>query len=220
MESAYGNWFLVIGISALFLLFIFDAFKPKTHTDWKSFGMFAAFVVALFTEMYGFPLTIYFLTSWFGSRFPQLNLTHASGHLWEVLLGNTGDPHVSILHLISNLVIVGGIFLIASAWKVLYQATKHHTLATRGPYGYLRHPQYVGFILIVIGFLLQWPTLITLIMAPLLIFRYIRLASYEETYMLETFGQSYIEYKKSTPGWWPSTIYMIWYKKGGEYHHG
>lgn len=219
MQYGYGNWLLVIGVNTVFLLFLFDVFKPKTPTDWRTFGSFAAFVIALFAEMYGFPLTIYFLASRFGSQFPQLNFTHASGHLWEVLLGNTGDPHVSIFHLISNLFIVGGILLIASAWKVLYQAVKKKTLATTGPYRYIRHPQYSGFILIIIGFLLQWPTLITLIMAPFLIFRYIRLASQEETYMLKTFGQSYIKYKKSAPGWWPSIKCMIGYKKGGEHHH-
>ncbi len=220
MEYAYGNWLLVIGISAVFLLFLFDAFKPKTGTDWRTFSSFGAFVVALFAEMYGFPLTIYLLTSWFGSRFPQLNFSHTSGHLWEVLLNNTVNPHWSFLHIVSNIFIIGGLLLISYAWNVLYQAVQKKTLATTGPYRYIRHPQYAGFILIIVGFLLQWPTLITLIMAPLLIFRYIRLASQEETYILKTFGQSFIEYKKSTPGWWPSIKYMIWYKKGGEHHHG
>lgn len=209
MENAYGNWFLVIGISLLFLWFTLNAFKPKTRIDWKSYGMFAAFVVALFTEMYGFPLTVYLLASWFGSRFPQLNFTHASGHLWEVLLGNSGDPHWSILHLISNLFIFGGILFIASAWKVLYQATQKHALATAGPYRYIRHPQYSGFVLIIIGFLLQWPTLITLAMAPLLIIRYVRLASQEETQMMKTFGHAYTGYRKSTPGFFPSIRQLI-----------
>lgn len=209
MQYEYGNWLFVIGISTVFLLFLFDAFKPKTPTDWRTFGSFAAFVIALFAEMYGFPLTIYLLTSWFGSKFPQLNFSHNSGHLWETILGTTGDPHTNILHLFSNVAIIGGVILITASWKVLYQAVKNKTLAATGPYRYIRHPQYAGFILIIIGFLLQWPTLITLIMAPFLIFRYIRLASREETSMLKTFGRGYTEYKKSTPGWWPSIKRMI-----------
>ncbi len=171
MEYAYGNWLLVVGISTVFLLFLFDAFKPKTPTDWRTFGSLAAFVIALFAEMYGFPLTIYLATSWFGSNLPQLNFDHSSGHLWEVLLGNTGNPHMSVLHLVSNVAIVGGAILIATAWKVLYRATKKKALATTGPYRYIRHPQYAGFILIIVGFLLQWPTIITLLMAPFLISR-------------------------------------------------
>jgi len=209
MEQEYGNWLLVIGISGLFLWFTFDSFKPKTKVDWKSYGMFAAFVIALFTEMYGFPLTLYLLTSWFGFLFPRLNVTHASGHLWEVLLGNTGNPHWSMLHIISNILIVGGLLLIASAWKILYQATQRHSLGTTGPYRHIRHPQYAGFMLIILGFLLQWPTLITLAMAPILIGRYLRIASLEETHMIKTFGQTYIKYQTSTPKFFPSVKKLI-----------
>src|SRR3990167_688024 len=222
MESAYGNWALAVGISGLFLWFIFGVFKPKTRADWKNYGMFAAFVVALFTEMYGFPLTLYLLSSWIGSKFPQLNGTHASGHIWEILLGNTGDPHWSALHITCNLFIFGGILLIADAWKVLYLASQKNTLALTGPYRFIRHPQYTGFILIIIGFLLQWPTLITLVMAPILIIRYIRLANLEEAHMLRVFNMTYQRYKQSTPAFIPSmkqctsSIHKTFYR-GGEH---
>lgn len=223
MEYAYGNWLLVVGISVLFLWFTFDAFKPKTRTDWKSYGLFGAFIVALFTEMYGFPLTMYLLASWFGSRFPQLNFSHTSGHLWEVLLDNTADPHWSVLHIVSNVFILGGLLLISSAWKVLYQAIQKKTLATTGAYRYIRHPQYSGFILIIIGFLLQWPTIITLLMAPLLIWRYVKLAHHEER-LLRAADPVYDAYASVTPAWIPSlktlTRFIVHNKKGGEIQYG
>lgn len=198
MENAYGNWFLVIILSGLFIWFIYDAFKPKTGIDWRSFGAFSAFIIALFTEMYGFPLTIYLLSSWLGSRFPQINFSHNSGHLWEDLLGNTGDPHFSVLHILSYILIIGGLTLISASWKILYQATKKHTIAKTGPYKYIRHPQYVGFVIIILGFLMQWPTLPTLIMAPILIIMYIRLARKEEREVLKKYPQ-YQHYIKNTP---------------------
>lgn len=196
MDYGYNQWFIAIGISALFLWFTFSAFKPKNKTDWKSYGAFSAFVIALFAEMYGFPLTVYLLISWFGNKFPQLNLTHSSGHLWEILLGNKGDPHFSLFHIVSNVLIIGGLFLIADAWKILYNAAKKNSLAVEGPYRYIRHPQYAGFIAIIIGFLLQWPTIPTLLIAPFLIYRYIGLAKSEDQQMLSKFNTKYIQYKK------------------------
>ena len=203
MENAYGNWILVIALSGLFLRFTYSAFKPKTRIDWRSFGAFSAFIIAMFTEMYGFPLTIYLLTSWLGNKFPQINFSHNSGHLWEDLLGNTGDPHFSILHILSSVLIIGGLILISASWKILYQATKRQTIARNGPYKYIRHPQYVGFVIIILGFLMQWPTLPTLIMAPILISMYIRLAGREERKLWQKYPQ-YRSYLKNTPAFLPS----------------
>ncbi len=202
MENGYGNWILVIVISGLFLWFTYDIFKPKTRVDWRSFGAFSAFIIALFTEMYGFPLTIYLLSSWVGNKYPQINFSHNSGHLWEDLLGNTGDPHFSILHILSYVLIVGGLILISTSWKILYQATKRHDIARVGPYKYIRHPQYVGFVIIILGFLMQWPTFLTLFMAPILIIMYIRLAQREEKEVLQKYPQ-YQNYVKNTPAFIP-----------------
>ena len=178
---AYGLWALVIINSAIFIIFAFSFFKPKTTRDWRTLGTFSAFIVALFVEMYGFPLTIYLLSGWLARRFPGVDpLSHDFGHLWYTLLGFKGDPHLNPIHLASNLIILGGFLLLSAAWRVLFRAQQQGSLATTGPYAYVRHPQYVGFIAIMLGFLLQWPTLLTLVMFPILVTVYVRLAYREE----------------------------------------
>ena len=198
MEYEYGNWFLVIVSVVLFLFFLKSVFRPRTKTDWRTYQSFSAFIVALFAEMYGFPLTIYLLTSWFGNKFFNIDFSHDSGHILNKILNLGGDPHFNWLHLVSNGLIIGGFIFISSAWKILYKAQKKGVLATTGVYKYIRHPQYIGFILIIIGFLLQWPTLITLIMAPILIIRYFILAKQEEKEVEKKFGNIYLNYKKIT----------------------
>ena len=200
----YGLWLLVIVNAAVFIMFAFSFFRPRTARDWRSFGAFSAFLVALFTEMYGFPLTIYLLSGWLIRRYPGIDLFgHNNGHLWETLLGTQGDPHFSMMHLLSNVFIFGGFILLAVAWKVLYAAQVGHTLARSGPYAHIRHPQYAGFILIMIGFLLQWPTLITLVMFPVLVTMYVRLARWEEREALTEFGDAYASYVAITPAFFP-----------------
>jgi protein-S-isoprenylcysteine O-methyltransferase Ste14 len=202
--SAYGLWLLVVINAAVFIMFAFSFTHPRTGRDWRSFGAFSAFIVALFTEMYGFPLTIYLLSGWLGSRYPGLDpYSHNSGHLWETLFGWQGDPHLNPLHLLSNVLIFGGFILIASAWDVLYKAQRAGQLATSGPYALIRHPQYVGFIVIMLGFLVQWPTLLTLIMFPILVTMYTRLAKREEGEVRAVFGEAYAHYAEVTPAFIP-----------------
>ena len=196
MNYQYGNWLLVLFNIILFLYFIKAAFRPRTKTDWTTYRIFGAFIVALFAEMYGFPLTIYLLTSFFGNKFLGMDFSHNSGHLLNTFLGIKGDPHFSLIHILSGVFIFGGLILLGNAWKVLYQASGKGILATTGAYRYMRHPQYFAFILIIIGFLLQWPTLVTLVMAPILVVRYISLAHNEEQQMFKKFGQEYKEYKR------------------------
>ena len=203
-EAAYGLWSLVFINSAIFIMFAFSFFKPATARDWRSFGAFSAFIVALFVEMYGFPLTIYLLSGWLQSRFPNLDLlSHDAGHLWSTLLGEKGDPHFNALHIASYLFLGFGFYLLSSAWNVLYHAQRRHSLATTGPYAWIRHPQYVAFVLILLGFLLQWPTLMTLAMFPVLLVMYGRLAVVEERDMHREFGAAYDAYAQTTPRFIP-----------------
>jgi len=204
-SSDYGLWPLVVINTAVFIFFAFSFTKPKTARDWRSFGAFSAFVVALFTEMYGFPLTIYLLAGPLGGRIPALKtLSHNNGHLWEDLMGWKGDPHLNPLHLFSYVLIGGGFILLASAWQVLYKAQREHGLATTGPYARVRHPQYAGFVLIMLGFLAQWPTLLTLVMFPILVTMYARLARREEREALAAFGRAYAAYAAATPAFVPA----------------
>jgi protein-S-isoprenylcysteine O-methyltransferase Ste14 len=204
-SPAYGLWGLVILNSAIFLMFAFSFFKPQTARDWRTFGAFAAFIVALFVEMYGFPLTIYLISGWLVRKYPGVDfLSHDAGHLLNTLIGWKINPHFDPLHILSNVLIFGGFILLSSAWKVLYEAQRAGTLATTGPYARVRHPQYDGFILIMLGFLFQWPTLITLIMFPILVFMYIRLARREEIEVMAEFGGKYKHYMLSTPAFLPS----------------
>ena len=201
---AYGLWDLVILNVVVFAIFAFSFARPTSARDWRSFGTFTAFLAALFTEMYGFPLTIYLLSGWLQGRYPRLDvLSHDAGHLWETLLGWRGDPHLNPLHLLSNALIAGGFILLAAAWRVLYAAQQHHQLATTGAYAYLRHPQYAGFILVMLGFLLQWPTVLTLAMFPILVWMYVRLARREEREVRTEFGEAYARYAAATPAFFP-----------------
>ncbi len=204
MDQAYGLWTLVILNSAIFIIFAFSFFKPQTKRDWRSFSAFSAFIVALFVEMYGFPLTIYLLSGWLGSRFPNTDLmSHENGHLWYTVFGLEGDPHFNIPHIASIVFIIFGFSLLAKAWTVLYNAQKENKLAVTGLYATIRHPQYIGFIMIMFGFLLQWPTIPTLIMFPVLTYMYVKLARKEEEMARKEFGKAYDDYAAHVPGFIP-----------------
>ena len=201
---AYGLWSLVVINSLVFIIFAFSFTRPQTKRDWRSFGAFSAFLVALFTEMYGFPLTIYLLSGWLASKFPGIDVFgHDSGHLLELVFGWRANPHWGPFHIASGILIGAGFILLASAWRVLYSAQVKGELATTGPYARIRHPQYVAFILIMIGFLLQWPTLLTLLMFPILIYMYVRLARREERWALARFADAYGSYMARTQGFFP-----------------
>ena len=202
---AYGLWALVVLNSAIFVMFAFSFFKPQTARDWRTFGAFVAFIIALFVEMYGFPLSIYLMSGWLQTKYPNLDLmSHNSGHLWSTLLGENGDPHFSPLHIASYVFLGFGFYLLSSAWNVLYHAQRRNALATSGPYARIRHPQYVAFVLILLGFLLQWPTLLTLTMFPILLVMYGRLAVTEEAEMRKQFGADFEAYAARTPRFFPA----------------
>ena len=213
---AYGLWSLVIVNSAIFIFFAYTFFKPQTPRDWRSFSAFSAFLVALFAEMYGFPLTIYFLSGWLQSRFPDVDwFSHDAGHLLEMMFGWKANPHAGPFHILSFVFIGGGFILISAAWKVLYDVQQSRSLATTGPYSYVRHPQYVGFIMVMFGFLLQWPTILTLAMFPVLTMMYVKLAWAEEQDARAAFGEAYARYAAKVPGFIPKLSRILGQSAGG-----
>ncbi|MEQ1803848.1 MAG: isoprenylcysteine carboxylmethyltransferase family protein [Burkholderiaceae bacterium] len=202
---AYGLWSLVIVNSLVFIVFAFSFARPQSKRDWRSFGAFSGFLVALFAEMYGYPLTIYLLSGWLGTKFPGVDfLSHDAGHLLEMLFGWRANPHFGPFHMLSVAFIGGGFWLLSSAWRVLYENQRAGTLASTGAYARIRHPQYAAFVLIMFGFLLQWPTVLTLAMFPVLCAMYVRLAMAEERDAAQTFGAQWQRYASQTPRFFPS----------------
>lgn len=198
-EYAYGNWAIVITLILVSLFFILRWVPMRTRLGRRSGGVLIAFVVALFTEMYGFPLTIYFLTHVFGIRIP---LDHISGHLLGDLITYLGLGNGwFIVMLVSNILILIGVWLVSAGWEQVYRAQGQ--LVTGGLYAYMRHPQYTGIYVITLGFMIQWPTLTTLILWPFVITMYYRLARREEQDALKQFGDEYRRYLDRTPMFFP-----------------
>jgi len=193
----YGLWSLVAVNAALFIFFVLSFLAPVKRREWRSFGVFSAFVIALFTEMYGFPLTIYLLTAVLGSRYPALNpFSHASGHLWITFLG--GGAWMSVLiHLVSNGLMLWGLLLMGAGWRQIHRATG--ALVTDGVYAWVRHPQYAGLFLITVGMLVQWPTIVTGATWPVLMVVYYRLARREEREAEARYGEAYRAYRARVP---------------------
>jgi protein-S-isoprenylcysteine O-methyltransferase Ste14 len=197
ISYGYGFWSLVVVNAAIFVLLALSFLTPVRKREWRSFGVFTAFIVALFTEMYGFPLTIYILTAVLGSRYPALNpFSHASGHLWIALLGGGAWMSVAI-HVVSNGLMGAGILLMAAGWRKIHQA--QGALVTDGVYAWVRHPQYAGLFLITIGMLVQWPTIVTAATWPVLLVVYCRLARREEREAEARFGEAYRAYRARVP---------------------
>jgi protein-S-isoprenylcysteine O-methyltransferase Ste14 len=184
--------------------FAFIFARPRRPREWISFGAFSLFIVAHFTERYGFPLTLYLFSLWLGKGLHEIGASlDEDGNFWRLLFGWKGDSLLDPFYVAGNLLFFGGLILVSSAWRTLHRAQRSHGLAMAGPYAFLRHPQYVGFALMSFGLLLQWPALLNLIMFPILIWVYVRLANREEQELLIVFGDEYKRYAASTPAFLP-----------------
>ncbi len=198
---AYGMW-VVAGFNiGIFLFFILSFLKPRGSEEWRSMGVVTAFLVALFAEMYGFPLTIYLLSGWLGDAYPVLQpFNHKYGHLWVVVFGGSTLAWAIVMGLSLGFMIMG-YMLLSKGWTQIHAA--QGGLVSNGIYAYVRHPQYTGLFLVIIGFLIQWPTLLTVIMAPILLYAYTHLARVEEKRAEKVFGDAYIKYADKTPAFFP-----------------
>ena len=194
----YGYWGVVLSLVLLGGLFVLGFIRPRRASEWRSAGLFSAFFIALFAEMYGLPLTIYALASLLRIDLPY---THIKGHLWASLLV-LGTTAAMIICLFGSVLMVIGANLVIRGWQLIYQGGDQ--MVTEDLYQRMRHPQYLGIILITVGMLIQWPTLLTIAMWPFLMFAYFRLARREERAMEANFGEQYHQYWLQTPMFFPS----------------
>lgn len=187
------NWWLVAVNVVLFLSFL-GFLRVRKQLDWSpahvgGAGVYAAFIVSLFVEMYGVPLTIY---------------------LGSGLIGGAGQPPATILTLnlpgvvldmnvwmvFGALITLLGINIVLIGWWQIYTADG---LVTTGLYAYSRHPQYLGIILIAFGWMLHWPTILTITLFPVLVYMYWRLANLETEEMIDDYLEEYQDYADDVP---------------------
>ncbi|HJT70835.1 MAG TPA: isoprenylcysteine carboxylmethyltransferase family protein [Terriglobales bacterium] len=203
MESAksggWGQWWLAAVMIVIASWLVYRYLAPKGWREWTGAGLIQAFIVALYAEMYGFPVTIYVLTTVFGLKIPWL---HMSGHLWATLLGYGALGDV-IEMLLGFAFVIGGIGLLIEGWRELYEGNRQQRLVMDGVYGVVRHPQYTGIFLALFGQLIHWPTIVTLALFPIIVFAYVRLAYKEERRMIERFGSQYRVYQQRVPMFFP-----------------
>jgi protein-S-isoprenylcysteine O-methyltransferase Ste14 len=196
---AYGSWGMVISMALISGFVILRYLPTKTRLGRRSGGALAAFIVALFAEMYGFPLTIYLLGHFVGIEIP---LDHINGHLLGNLITALGGGNGWLIVMIaSNALLLVGLLLIMEGWKLVYRSEGE--LVTHGVYAHIRHPQYTGIFIVTLAFMIQWPTLATLVLWPFVIAMYVRLARREEHDVLAEFPEQYTFYQQRVPMFFP-----------------
>lgn len=198
--SGYGHWGLVIFNALLWIGVTLVLIRPRALREKYAFSLLALFLADEYIELMGFPFTISLLSDKFMSYPTAEFLSRRAGDLWRILLHqeDTGEG-LDLYHLVGGVFIFGGLVLLFFASRVLQHTQASGLPATMGPYAWVRHPQYLALILMMLGFVIQGPTLLTLLLFPVLGYLYVRLARSEERELLAKYGQAYAAYMKRTP---------------------
>ena len=202
-DEWYGNWRDVLVVSAVFLVFVLGLVWPRGRAEWRNAGMYSAFLISLFVEMFGVPLTIFLVAPLLDT--PALEFGLSESHLWAYLLDRAQvvplDWGVHLVMTVSMALIAIGMALLAVGWAQVFGS--RYQLVTTGIYRIVRHPQYLGLILVVVAFNIQWPTILTLLMAPVLIVTYVRQARREDKELEARFGEAFVGYASRVPAFIP-----------------
>tara|TARA_R110001592_G_scaffold148073_1_gene372683 strand:- start:20696 stop:21409 length:714 start_codon:yes stop_codon:yes gene_type:complete len=193
-----GAWGLALIVIVFVSWFLYCYLAPKSWKEWAGAGVVQAFIIALYAEMYGFPLTIYLLVRYFG-----IDQTNLNANLWSTLLG-FGETGMMISMILGYLILFAGIGIFIEGWRELHRARQEHRLITDRLYGLVRHPQYTGLFIAIFGEgIVHWPTLFSIVLFPIIILIYVLLARSEEHKMLQEFGDEYRAYRLQVPGFIP-----------------
>ena len=204
-----GAWGIALIVIVVASWFLYRYLAPKTWKEWAGAGVIQAFIIALYAEMYGFPLTIYLLVRFFG-----LDQTNLNANLWSTLLGY-GETGMMISMILGYLILFAGIGIFIEGWRELHRARQENRLITDRLYGLVRHPQYTGLLIALFGEgIVHWPTIFSIALFPIIILAYVLLARSEERKMLDQFGEEYRAYRLRVPafiprwGQWRSLVAM------------
>ena len=193
-----GAWGLAVIMILVASWFLYRYLAPKSWREWAGAGLVQAFLIALYAEMYGFPLTIYLV-----ARFSGLDRVDLNASLWSTVLG-VGEAGMLISMLLGYALLFAGLGIFIQGWRELHRAHRENRLATDGLYALVRHPQYTGLFIGLFGEgVVHWPTLFSVAVFPLIVLAYVLLARREERQVLERFGEQYRAYRRRVPMFFP-----------------
>jgi protein-S-isoprenylcysteine O-methyltransferase Ste14 len=192
--SHSGAWGVAVIMIVVASWFFYRYFAPNNWREWVGAGLVQAFLIALYAEMYGFPLTIYLLVRVFG-----LDRSHLDANLWSTLLG-LGETGMMVSMIAGYGILIVGVGMLMEGWRELYRARLENRLVTDRLYALLRHPQYLGLFMALFGEgIVHWPTIFSVALFPIIVLAYSLLARKEERRMVKQFGEQYLAYQRRVP---------------------